>query len=59
MEISEIIRQEYLQQTNEKPKYIFHGSSQLIPTDIEPKQGHDEFGDIMNEQNAIYGISIF
>lgn len=59
MKINTIIKPEYLWQTNKNPKYIFHGSSQLILTDIEPKQGHDDVGYRINEQKAIYGTAIF
>lgn len=59
MEISNIIKQEYLLQRKENPKYIFHGSSQLISSDILPKKSHDDFGNPVNEQIAIYGISLF
>ncbi|MDD3340972.1 MAG: transglutaminase-like domain-containing protein [Bacilli bacterium] len=59
MKINQFIKPEYLEQNNSNPKYIFHGSCNLIMTDIEPKKGHDEVGNSINEQKAIYGISLF
>lgn len=59
MKINITIKPEYLLQINENSKYIFHGSPQLILTDIEPKQGRDDVGYKINEQKAIYGSSIF
>lgn len=58
MNTIEQIDTKYLNQDYENPKYIFHGDKQLVDVLITNKST-DNFGKAMNEQEAVYGSSIF
>lgn len=57
--ITSFIKDEYLSQTFDNPKYIFHGSSNLIETNLTPQKAKDSMNIELNSQEAIYGTSIF
>lgn len=57
--ISEIIKDEYLNQDYYNPTYIFHGSPFLIEEALIPNKGNDSIGNESNNQIALYGSSIF
>lgn len=58
MKITEKIDNKYLNQDYENPKYIFHGDRQLFDV-LKINKAKDSSGDEMNEQEAVYGSSIF
>lgn len=58
MNVTENINIEYLNQDYENPKYIFHGSREVYDV-LKTNKAYDSDGDRMNEQNAVFGSSIF
>ncbi len=58
MDVIEKIDTKYLNQDYENPKYIFHGDRQLFDT-LKINKASDTSGNKMNEQEAVYGSSIF
>ena len=58
MNIIEIIKNEYFEQDWENPKYIFHGSRELLLA-LDPQKAKDSNGNANNEQTAIYASSVF
>ena len=58
MKVNETIKEEYLTQDYNNPKYIFHGSNKLLSVLI-PHKGVDVAKNKLNEQTAIYGCSAF
>ena len=58
MNVTENVNIEYLKQDYENPKYIFHGAREVYDV-LKKSKAHDSDGDRMNEQNAVFGSSIF
>lgn len=56
--MTENIKCEYLNQSYECPKYIFHGSKNLY-NEIKPHRANDINKNEQNSQWAIYGSSVF
>lgn len=56
--MTEIIKEKYFKQNYQNSSYIFHGSKQLLEV-LNRNLAHDENGNKMNIQNAIYGSSVF
>lgn len=58
MNINETINIKYFNQDYENPKYIFHGANQLFDL-LKVHQAKDDNGEEINQQEAVYGSSIF
>ena len=57
MNIIEQIKEEYLKQDLGAPKYIFHGSNNLL-SQIKPHQAHDASKTGYGNQFAVYGTTL-
>lgn len=58
MNVIEQIDTQYFNQDYEHPKYIFHGDKKLVDI-LKINKATDSSGNKMNEQEAVYGSSIF